>query len=262
MVRRSARCARVNVPGTTCPHESAQPIDSPCDGARRTSVRWPPASHRTRSPPAEADRGDRSRQESPAGDAAADCASPPDPGRDRSRTPLGASSTRVAGTMCTTASNVGSAPPPAPSAGRSAGGGSDRSSRQTQTALGATRLEHRTPGAGAHARTEAVLLGTTMVVGLERTLHGVSPRTIGLAGNGTDNGSQTRPHKARGARGDGTTRRPGPRSRRFLAPVDSATVLRLSACIGVVHRCGQPCGCGSENRVPEALPSDRSRLDD
>jgi hypothetical protein len=49
--------------------------------------------------------------------------------------------------------------------------GSDRSSGQTRPALGATALEHRATSARRHAGTEAVALGSPVVVGLKCALH-------------------------------------------------------------------------------------------
>ena len=42
------------------------------------------------------------------------------------------------------------------------------------TALGPTRLENRTSGAGAHTCAKAVLAGLASVVGLKGALHGAS----------------------------------------------------------------------------------------
>jgi hypothetical protein len=48
--------------------------------------------------------------------------------------------------------------------------GSARSSRQARTALGPPGTEHRPAGTGAHPRPEAVLLGPSALIGLERAL--------------------------------------------------------------------------------------------
>lgn len=120
------------------------------------------------------DRG-RSASAAPAGDAGDGCVVPPARRRARSRTPrasrCASRSSEDRDTRCTRGPNTGSACRHAPDERSRSGCGSDRSSRQTGAALGATALQHRAAGPGAHPSTEAVLLGTALVVGLKRTLH-------------------------------------------------------------------------------------------
>ena len=64
--------------------------------------------------------------------------------------------------------------------GRCDGHGYARSGRQASPALEPARPQHVASRTGRHAVTEAVLLGTASVVGLEGALHGVPPRPSGL----------------------------------------------------------------------------------
>jgi hypothetical protein len=74
----------------------------------------------------------------------------------------------------TTGGRSGSGPRPDASGRSSHGLGGGRSHGEAGATLGPTGLEDGATAAGAHASAEPVRLGTVPVVGLERTLHGIS----------------------------------------------------------------------------------------
>jgi hypothetical protein len=125
----------------------------------------------------------------PAAPAAADeddCALRPDRWRARARRPPLGVSPQDRECTCTTALRPGFVGLREPNAQRRCVPGCARSSRQAVSALGATCLQHGSPGAGAHAVTEAVLFGTTTVVRLVGALHATLLGCALMANSGFD----------------------------------------------------------------------------
>ena len=161
----------------------------------------------------------------------------------------------------------GSACRHAPNVRRRGVGGSDGSSRETSAPLGATVLEYGATGAGAHAGTETVLLGTALAIRLKCTLHDSSSsgtRYVDTTGRSrtcsrcTISALRTRQgYGKRVTRGNHREKPGKPGSTRFRAVGRACYGALPAQSMGVVHRCGQPC----VNGTALAVSTSWSRVD-
>lgn len=145
-----------------------RPIPVPTDGApvRSSNVRSPSGTC-----PAQDDRMWRADGTRPGAGGAGDCGRRRDHGRDLSRRPPSAARSTDRADASTTEIRRAPSGHDDRSGRTQLGCGRGGSSGEAGAALGAAGLEHGASGAGAHAGTESVLLRTTMLIGLERSLH-------------------------------------------------------------------------------------------
>ena len=140
---------------------------------RPTTVRHRPGAARSGTPRPGVDPRRRRPAAWPSADAAHGCVRRPVRGRDPLRTPPAVGWTRPVGRgcSCTRGLRHGRAGHAWTVARRRCAPGDARSRRQAVATLGTAGLDHGATGAGAHPVAEAVLLGTTTIVGLVRALH-------------------------------------------------------------------------------------------